>query len=90
MLYDARCVAVASALQFQETFVFQVALFQLSDVTLILSAYKRSSMKRKQLVGWLSFGMNPSSDAQLVHWTDMREGRGEQVARWNTLIQSQG
>ncbi|XP_022708283.1 synaptotagmin-16-like [Varroa jacobsoni] len=75
---------------YKETFVFQVALFQLSDVTLILSAYKRSSMKRKQLVGWLSFGMNPSSDAQLVHWSDMREGRGEQVARWNTLIQSQG
>ncbi|OQR70044.1 synaptotagmin-16-like [Tropilaelaps mercedesae] len=75
---------------YKETFVFQVALFQLSDVTLILSAYKRSSMKRKQLVGWLSYGMNPSSDAQLVHWNDMREGRGEQVARWNTLIQSQG
>lgn len=68
--------------------MFQVALFQLTDVTLILSAYKRNSMKRKQLIGWVSFGLNASSDTQLVHWGDMRDGRGEQIARWNTLIQT--
>jgi synaptotagmin-14/16 len=41
---------------FKETFMFQVALFQLADVTLMTSVYNKRSMKRKEMIGWFSLG----------------------------------
>lgn len=41
---------------FRETFVFQVALFQLPEVTLMVSVYNKRSMKRKEMIGWFSLG----------------------------------
>ncbi|XP_027631914.1 synaptotagmin-14 isoform X2 [Tupaia chinensis] len=63
---------------YKETFVFQVALFQLSDVTLILSVYNKRSMKRKEMIGWISLGLNSSGEEELNHWTEMRESKGQQ------------
>ncbi|KAA0718086.1 Synaptotagmin-14 Synaptotagmin XIV [Triplophysa tibetana] len=63
---------------YKETFVFQVALFQLSDVTLILSVYNKRSMKRKEMIGWISLGLNSSGEEELTHWTQMKESKGQQ------------
>ncbi|XP_058881545.1 synaptotagmin-14-like isoform X5 [Acipenser ruthenus] len=73
---------------FKETFVFQVALFQLSDVTLVLSVYNKRSMKRKEMIGWISLGFNSSGDEELNHWTEMKESKGQQVCLWHTLLES--
>ncbi|XP_033966875.2 synaptotagmin-14-like isoform X1 [Pseudochaenichthys georgianus] len=73
---------------YKETFVFQVALFQLSDVTLILSVYNKRSMKRKEMIGWISLGLNSSGEEELTHWTLMKESKGQQVCRWHSLLES--
>lgn len=61
------------------TLNFQVALFQLPDVTLMLSVYNKKNMKRNEMVGWFSLGFSNSSDEELSHWNDMRDSKGEQV-----------
>uniref|UniRef100_UPI0037E752E8 synaptotagmin-16 isoform X1 n=1 Tax=Semicossyphus pulcher TaxID=241346 RepID=UPI0037E752E8 len=73
---------------YKETFVFQVALFQLSDVTLLVSIYNRRSMKRKEMVGWIALGMNSSGEEEQLHWQDMKESRGQQVCRWHILLEA--
>lgn len=72
---------------YRETFVFQVALFQLSDVTLILSVYNKRSIKRKEMIGWISLGLNSSGEDELTHWTQMKESKGQQVCRWHSLLE---
>ncbi|XP_035680834.1 uncharacterized protein LOC118418846 isoform X2 [Branchiostoma floridae] len=56
---------------YKETFIFQVALFQLSDVTLMFSVYNKRGMKRKEMIGWFSLGLNNSGEEELNHWQDM-------------------
>ncbi|KAI1288423.1 Synaptotagmin-14 [Halotydeus destructor] len=74
---------------FKETFVFQVALFQVPDVTLMVSVYAKKSMKRKkEMLGWFALGLNSSGQDELCHWNDMRDSRGEQVCRWHVLLES--
>ncbi|XP_048831404.1 synaptotagmin-16-like [Brienomyrus brachyistius] len=73
---------------YKETFIFQVALFQLSDVTLLVSIYSQRSMKRKEMVGWVSLGLSSSGEEERLHWQDMRESQGEQVCRWHVLLES--
>ncbi|NXE51807.1 SYT16 protein, partial [Casuarius casuarius] len=73
---------------YKETFIFQVALFQLSDVTLMISIYNRRSMKRKEMIGWISMGQNSSGEEEQNHWQEMRETKGMQVCRWHTLLES--
>ncbi|KAG9336847.1 hypothetical protein JZ751_003195 [Albula glossodonta] len=82
---------------YKETFIFQVALFQLSDVTLILSVYNKRSMKRKEMIGWISLGLNSSGEEELSHWTQMKESKGQQplisnilVKIWQALFQPHG
>ncbi|XP_035598911.1 synaptotagmin-16 isoform X1 [Oncorhynchus keta] len=73
---------------YKETFVFQVALFQLCDVTLMVSIYSRRSMKRKEMVGWLALGQNSSGEEEQLHWLDMKECKGQQVCRWHVLLEA--
>ncbi|XP_053192198.1 synaptotagmin-16 [Scomber japonicus] len=73
---------------YKETFVFQVALFQLSDVTLLVSIYNRRSMKRKEMIGWFALGQNSSGEEEQLHWQDMKESRGQQVCRWHVLLEA--
>ncbi|KFZ63666.1 Synaptotagmin-16, partial [Podiceps cristatus] len=73
---------------YKETFIFQVALFQLSDVTLMISIYNRRSMKRKEMIGWISMGQNSSGEEEQGHWQEMKESKGTQVCRWHTLLES--
>ncbi|XP_045461598.1 synaptotagmin-16 isoform X2 [Harmonia axyridis] len=74
---------------FKETFIFQVALFQLADVTLMISVYNRRRMaKKKEMVGWFSLGLNSSGAEELAHWMDMKEFQQQQILRWHVLVQS--
>ncbi|XP_040083527.1 synaptotagmin-16 [Oryx dammah] len=73
---------------YKETFVFQVALFQLSDVTLMISVYNRRTMKRKEMIGWIALGQNSSGEEERDHWEEMKETKGQQVCRWHTLLES--
>ncbi|XP_062433823.1 synaptotagmin-16 isoform X2 [Rhea pennata] len=73
---------------YKETFIFQVALFQLSDVTLMISIYNRRSIKRKEMIGWISMGQNSSGEEEQNHWQEMKETKGMQVCRWHTLLES--
>ncbi|KAI4568329.1 hypothetical protein MJT46_008127 [Ovis ammon polii x Ovis aries] len=65
---------------YKETFVFQVALFQLSDVTLMISVYNRRTMKRKEMIGWIALGQNSSGEEERDHWEEMKETKGQQIA----------
>lgn len=58
------------------------------DVTLMLFAYNKRSIKRKELIGWISLGYSSSGDEELSHWNDMRDSKGEQVCRWHVLLES--
>uniref|UniRef100_G3TMU5 Synaptotagmin 16 n=1 Tax=Loxodonta africana TaxID=9785 RepID=G3TMU5_LOXAF len=73
---------------YKETFVFQVALFQLSDVTLMISVYNRRAMKRKEMIGWIALGQNSSGEEEQDHWEEMKETKGQQICRWHTLLES--
>nr|XP_010960542.1 synaptotagmin-16 isoform X1 [Camelus bactrianus] len=73
---------------YKETFVFQVALFQLSDVTLMISVYNRRAMKRKEMIGWIALGQNSSGEEEQDHWEEMKETKGQQVCRWHSLLES--
>ncbi|XP_072544198.1 synaptotagmin-14b isoform X2 [Salminus brasiliensis] len=74
---------------YKETFVFQVALFQLSEVTLQVMVYsRRSSMRRRERVGWVSLGLNSTTEEQEEHWAQMKEAEGRQVCQWHTLLDS--
>ncbi|XP_060030851.1 synaptotagmin-16 [Erinaceus europaeus] len=73
---------------YKETFVFQVALFQLSDVTLMISIYNRRTMKRKEMIGWIALGQNSSGEEEQDHWEEMKETKGQQICRWHTLLES--
>lgn len=75
---------------FKETFMFQVALFQLPEISLMVSVYNKKSMKikKKQMIGWFSMGFNSSGDEEKGHWDDMITSEGEQVARWHTLLEN--
>ncbi|XP_064600770.1 LOW QUALITY PROTEIN: synaptotagmin-16-like [Liolophura sinensis] len=73
---------------FKETFMFQVALFQLAEVTLMVSVYNKRSMKKKEMIGWFALGQNSSGEEEMSHWADMRENKGEQVCRWHVLLES--
>ncbi|XP_030577455.1 synaptotagmin-14-like isoform X2 [Archocentrus centrarchus] len=71
---------------YKETFVFQVALFQLSEVSLVVSVFcRRSSMRPRERLGWVSLGLNSTSEEQQAHWTEMKEAEGQQVCHWHTL-----
>ncbi|KAM9840229.1 synaptotagmin-14-like [Aulostomus maculatus] len=71
---------------YKETFVFQVALFQLSEVSLVLTVFcRRSSMRPRERLGWVSLGLNSTSEEQQAHWTEMKEAEGQQVCHWHTL-----
>uniref|UniRef100_A0A182Q298 C2 domain-containing protein n=1 Tax=Anopheles farauti TaxID=69004 RepID=A0A182Q298_9DIPT len=75
---------------FKETFIFEVALFQLNDVTLIVSVYAKRNMKRNEMVGWFSMGLNSSGPEEMIHWNEMRESlsRSELITRWHVLVDS--
>ncbi|KAF3850059.1 hypothetical protein F7725_019778 [Dissostichus mawsoni] len=66
---------------YKETFLFQVALFQLSEVSLVLSVFcRRSSMRPRERLGCVSLGLNSTSEDQQAHWTEMKEAEGSRSA----------
>ncbi|KAG9481274.1 hypothetical protein GDO78_010484 [Eleutherodactylus coqui] len=73
---------------YKETFIFQVALFQLTDVTLMISIYNRRTMKRKEMIGWISLGQNSSGEEEQSHWLEMKDSKCQEVCRWHTLLEA--
>lgn len=73
---------------FKETFFFQVAQFQLPEMTLLFSVFNKKGMKRKESIGWFSMGLSNSSEEEIGHWNEMRESKGHQVCRWHALLES--
>lgn len=75
-----------------------MALFQLNDVTLMISVYAKRNMKRNEMVGWFSLGLNSSGPEEIQHWTDMRDaasangtggvGKCDLISRWHLLVDS--
>ncbi|OXA60425.1 synaptotagmin-C isoform X2 [Folsomia candida] len=70
---------------FKETFMFQVALFQVQEVTLLVSVYGRKGVTRRELLGWFALGYNSSGDEETTHWEDMCDAQGDQMCRWHVL-----
>lgn len=76
--------------------LLQVALFQLNDVTLMISVYAKRNMKRNEMVGWFSLGLNSSGPEEAQHFNDMRDaanvngqvGKCDLIARWHVLMVS--
>ncbi len=65
----------------------QVTLFQLAEVTLLASVVNKRSLKRRELLGWVSLGFESSSDRQTLHWNEMRRAAStQQVRRWHALL----
>ncbi|KAH9630819.1 hypothetical protein HF086_001047 [Spodoptera exigua] len=58
--------------------VSKVALFQLTEVTLMVSVWWRRSVKRNEMVGWFSLGHSPSGREEERHWQELCERQGEQ------------
>lgn len=57
----------------------------------MISVYAKRNMKRNEMVGWFSLGLNSSGPEEMAHWTDMRDstnGRSELLARWHVLVDS--
>ncbi|CAG0912255.1 unnamed protein product [Notodromas monacha] len=73
---------------FKESFMYQVPLFQVGDVTLMVTVLTKKGIKRKEMIGWFSLGLNSSGDEELGHWNEMRESPGEEVIRWHVLLDS--
>ncbi|XP_068619299.1 synaptotagmin-16 [Battus philenor] len=77
---------------YKELFIFQVALFQLTEVTLMVSVWWRRSVKRNEMVGWFSLGHSSSGREEERHWQELCERQGEQVSfqvqRWHVLLDS--
>ncbi|XP_028040758.1 synaptotagmin-16 [Bombyx mandarina] len=73
---------------YKELFIFQVALFQLSEVTLMVSVWWRRSVKRNEMVGWFSLGHSSSGREEERHWRELCDRQGEQVQRWHVLLDS--
>uniref|UniRef100_A0ABD2XGZ3 C2 domain-containing protein n=1 Tax=Trichogramma kaykai TaxID=54128 RepID=A0ABD2XGZ3_9HYME len=76
---------------YKETFIFQVALFQLAEVTLYLSVYNRRrtplGKKGREMIGWLCLGQSCSGADELQHWNDVRAvAHPTQIQRWHSLL----
>lgn len=43
-------------------------------------------MKKNEMVGWFSMGLNSSGPEEIAHWADVRDlAKGELLARWHVL-----
>ncbi|CAG5100151.1 Oidioi.mRNA.OKI2018_I69.XSR.g16867.t1.cds [Oikopleura dioica] len=75
---------------YKESFFFQVALSQLSQITVLISVFSRKGMagRKKEMIGWISLGANSSAQDEADHWEEMRRSLNTQVCRWHTLIES--
>lgn len=52
----------------------------------MVSVYAKRNMKKNEMVGWFSLGLNSSGPEEMSHWLDMRKTtRGELLARWHVL-----
>jgi synaptotagmin-14/16 len=54
----------------------------------MVTALTKKGIKRKEMIGWFSMGLNSSGEEELSHWNEMRDAAGEEVIRWHVLLES--
>lgn len=55
----------------------------------MVSVYAKRNMKKNEMVGWFSMGLNSSGPEEVAHWADVRDlAKGELLARWHVLVDS--
>lgn len=55
----------------------------------MISVYAKRNMKKNEMVGWFSLGLNSSGPDEVAHWMNMRDtAKGELLARWHVLVDS--
>lgn len=55
----------------------------------MVSVYAKRNVKKNEMVGWFSLGLNSSGPEEVAHWVDMRDmAKGELLARWHVLEDS--
>ena len=62
----------------------------------MISVYAKRNMKRNEMVGWFSLGLNSSGPEEAAHFTDMRDaancnghgGKCDLISRWHVLVDS--
>lgn len=62
----------------------------------MISVYAKRNMKRNEMVGWFSLGLNSSGPEEAQHFNDMRDaanvngqaGKCDLIARWHVLVVS--
>lgn len=60
----------------------------------MISVYAKRNMKRNEMVGWFSLGLNSSGPEEIQHFNDMRDaaningqvGKCDLIARWHVLV----
>lgn len=63
----------------------------------MISVYAKRNMKRNEMVGWFSLGLNSSGPEEAQHFNDMRDaanvngqvGKCDLIARWHVLMVSE-
>lgn len=71
---------------YKETFMFHVPEFQLPDVSLMVSVFEHRNLKHNKMLGWFTLGHTNSTEETKKHWMAMIASKGEQIARWHTLL----
>lgn len=74
--------------------MFQVALFQLAEVTLMVSVYNKRSMKKKEMIGWFSLGLfckkKKKQDINLFHMYEAHFSGYVLIKAQRQIFESQG
>jgi synaptotagmin-14/16 len=60
----------------------------------MISVYAKRNMKRNEMVGWFSLGLNSSGPEEAQHYNDMRDaanvngqvGKCDLISRWHVLV----
>lgn len=60
----------------------------------MISVYSKKNVKRNEMVGWFSLGLNSSGPEEAQHFNDMRDaaningqvGKCDLISRWHVLV----
>lgn len=72
--------------EYNESFVFQMAEPDLSEITIMFSVISLSkTRKKKDVMGWFALGKNPSGEIEKKHWKEVVENKESSRCHWHTL-----
>ena len=72
--------------EYNESFVFQMAESDLSEITLLFSVISISKKRiKKDVMGWFALGKSSSGDKETRHWKAVLANKETSVVHWHTL-----